>query len=109
MNAFLFSPPAWLFWVVLLLLVLTLLALVACVPRLRDKLIPEWRQAWRMDTVRAAAALTALSMIQAEVLPLVEFAVPAQFWPYITGAFGVAMFVLRLRVQPAIRKPRDAA
>lgn len=107
MTAFTFSPPAWLFWVVLLLLVLTLLALVACVPRLRNKLIPEWRQAFRMDTVRAAAALTALSVIQVEVLPLIEFAVPAQFWPYVTGAFGVAIIVLRMRAQPAIHQPRD--
>lgn len=107
MTAFTFSPPAWLFWIVLLLLALALMALVASVPRLRDKLIPEWRQALRMDTVRAAAALTALSVIQVEVLPLIEFAVPAQFWPYVTGAFGVAIIVLRMRAQPAIHQPRS--
>jgi hypothetical protein len=107
MTAFTFSPPAWLFWVVLLLLVLAILVLVACVPRLRDKLIPEWRQAWRMDSVRAAAALTFMSFLQAELLPRIEFAVPAQFWPYVTGGFGLLIWLLRMRAQPAIHQPRD--
>lgn len=102
-------PISWLFWIALAMFAIGMIAAVLFVPRLRDKLIPEWRQAWRMDSVRAAAALTALSVIQAEVLPLIEFAVPAQFWPYITGAFGVAMIVLRMRAQPAIHQPRDAA
>lgn len=102
-------PLSLLFWIALAMFAIGVIAAVFFVPRLRDRLIPEWRQAWRMDSVRAAAALTALSMIQAEVLPLVEFAVPAQYWPYITGAFGVALIVLRMRAQPAIHRPRDAA
>jgi ABC-type uncharacterized transport system YnjBCD permease subunit len=94
---------------VLLLLVLAILALLVCVPRLRDKVIPEWRQAWRMDTVRAAAALTFLSFIQAEVLPLIEFAVPVQSWPYITGGFGLVILLLRMRVQPEVHAPKASS
>lgn len=69
------------------------------------KLIPEWREAWRFTSVQAAAVLTLLSMLQAEVLPLIQFAVPPHLWPYVTASFGVAIVMLRLQLQPDIKQP----
>lgn len=69
------------------------------------KLIPEWRQAHKLDTVQLAALLTLLSVLQAEVLPLLQFAIPPQYWPWVTAGFGVAIALLRMRVQPEIKKP----
>lgn len=98
-------PLSLLFWVALAMFVVGAIVAVLLVPSLQEKLIPEWRQALRLDTVQAGAALAFLSVLQAEVLPLVEFAVPPALWPYITGAVGVAIIALRMRPQPALRQP----
>lgn len=102
-------PLSWLFWIALAMFLIGAMAAVAFVPRLQDKLIPEWRQALRMDTVRAATLLASLSFLQAEVLPLLEAAVPPQIWPYVTAAFAVAIGLLRLRSQPAVQQTKDQA
>ena len=65
-------------------------------------LIEGWNNAWRLTSVQAAALLTLLSVLQAEVLPLFEFALPPEYWPWITGAFGAAIVVLRLIAQPGV-------
>lgn len=100
-----FIPLPLLFWIALAMFVVGVAAAVLLVPSLQDKLIPEWRQALHLDTVQAGAALAFLSVLQAEVLPLIEFAVPASLWPYITGVVGVALIFLRMRPQPALRLP----
>lgn len=62
-------------------------------------LIPDWRQAWRFASVWAATALAVLSFLQAQVLPLYQFAVPPHVWPWVTAGFGTAIVVLRVIAQ----------
>lgn len=63
------------------------------------KLITDWRRAWRFASVQAAVLLALLSVLQAEVLPLFEFAVPPERWPWVTAGFGTAIVLLRLLAQ----------
>lgn len=64
--------------------------------------VSNWRQAWRLNTVQAAAALAFLSAVQADLLPLVQSVVPPKWWPYVTGAVALAIILLRLRDQPGV-------
>jgi len=64
------------------------------------KLVDDWRNWWRFHSVRAAAALAALSMVQANVLPQIEPIVSPKYWPWVTAAFAIAIVVLRLLAQP---------
>lgn len=82
----------------------------AIAPRLKaaschSLLIPEWRRAWRLSTVWAAALLGALSMVQAEVLPQLQALVPPQRWPWVTLGFALAIVVLRIVAQPKALDP----
>ena len=63
------------------------------------KLIPEWRRAWRYLSVQAAVLLALLSVLQVEVLPLFQFAIPAERWPWVTAGFGTAIVLLRVLAQ----------
>lgn len=63
------------------------------------KLIPEWRSAWRLFSVQAAALLTIVSLIQTQVLPHFELVVPAEWWPWVTACFGAAIAILRILSQ----------
>lgn len=58
-------------------------------------LIPNWRQAHRMWSVRIAAVLSLLSVAQAEILPLVGFAIPPKYFPWVTAVLGVSVIVFR--------------
>lgn len=69
------------------------------------KLIPNWRQAWRYFSVVAATALAVLSVLQSEVLPLFQFAVPPQAWPWVSAGFSVLIVVLRLIAQDVPKEP----
>ncbi len=69
------------------------------------KLIPGWRRAWRYFSVMAAAALGVLSVLQIEVLPLFQFAVPPRVWPWISAGFSVLIVVLRLVAQSEPKEP----
>lgn len=75
------------------------------------KLISNWRQAWRLNSVQAATLLAFLSMLQANVLPQVQALIPADLWPYVSGAIALAIIVLRLRDQPGVHdgEPADTA
>jgi hypothetical protein len=75
---------------------------------LTSRLIPDWRMAWRFASVRAAALLTLLSIVQAEVLPLIQFSIPATAWPYVTAGFGIAILVVRLIAQPGLLQDKAA-
>jgi hypothetical protein len=71
------------------------------------KLIDEWRQAWRFNSVRVAAILGMLSLVQSDVLPYVQPLVPPKFWPYVTLGLAVLMAVFRIVQQnlPAKQDP----
>lgn len=60
------------------------------------KLIPEWKRAWRFASVQAALLLALLSFLQAQILPLFQFAVDPKVWPWVTAGFGSAIAVLRV-------------
>lgn len=77
----------------------------AAPPVRRSLLIPEWRRAWRLSTVWAAALLGALSMVQAEVLPQLQALVPPQRWPWVTAGFALAIVLLRIVAQPKALDP----
>lgn len=70
--------------------------------------VSNWHQAWRLNTVQAAAALAFLSAVQADLLPLVQSVVPPKWWPYVTGAIALAIILLRLRDQPGVDVGRAA-
>lgn len=65
-------------------------------------LIPNWRAAWRFASVQAALWLTVLSVLQMTVLPLWQFAVPAEWWPYVTAGAGTLIALLRVIAQPGV-------
>lgn len=70
------------------------------------QLIQGWRRKlWRLTSVQAATLLALLSVLQAEVLPQLETAVPAKWWPWVTAGFAVAIVVLRLIAQPSLDTP----
>lgn len=68
--------------------------------RRTTQVIPEWRRSWRLDTMRAAALLAALSLLQTDALPLLQALVPDSVWPWVTLGFAVAIALLRVRAQP---------
>ena len=65
-------------------------------------LIPEWRLAHKMLSVRLAALLAVLSVVQAQVLPIWQFVVPAQYWPWVSAGFATAIVVGRLVQQRSV-------
>lgn len=66
----------------------------------RPQLIPEWRRAWRFNSVRAAALLVVLSMLQADVLPHLQGLISPEWWPLVTAGFALAIVILRVLAQP---------
>lgn len=68
-------------------------------------LIGGWQRAWRLLSVRAALGLVLLSVLQAQVLPLIEFAVPPRAWAFVTAGFGVAIVLCRLLAQGGVLAP----
>lgn len=71
-------------------------------------LIPNWRQARRMLSVQIATALSLLSVAQAEILPLVGFAIPPKYFPWVTAVLGVSIVVFRL-VKQNLARAGDAS
>ncbi|HDR9585230.1 TPA: hypothetical protein QDC22_007536 [Burkholderia stabilis] len=61
----------------------------------RPTLIDNWRQALKLKTIWGAAAITLLSLLQVEVLPLFQFAIPAPLFPWITSVLGTIVIVSR--------------
>jgi len=70
------------------------------------KLIPDWKLAWKFMSVQAGLLLTALSMIQADVLPLVSPLFAAEKWPWVSGSLAIAIVVLRLIAQESLSPER---
>ncbi|WP_175716569.1 hypothetical protein [Burkholderia anthina] len=59
------------------------------------RLICNWRQAFKLKTVWGAAAITLLSLLQLEVLPLFQFAIPGNVFPWLTSVLGTSVILLR--------------
>lgn len=74
---------------------------------MKIRLIANARLAWRFASVQAATLLAFLSALQAEVLPLVGPIFAPAVWPWVSGLLALAIVVLRLVAQPAVR-PSDA-
>lgn len=68
------------------------------------KPVPNWRQGWRMNSVRAALLLAFFSAVQADVLPIFQPLVPAEHWPAVSGLVALAIVVFRLWSQPALHQ-----
>lgn len=69
------------------------------------KLIQGWQRAWRLTSVQAAALLTVIStlmILRNELLPMFAFAIPAKYYPWITGIWGAIIIVLRIIAQPGV-------
>lgn len=67
------------------------------------RLVHNWRDFWRLRTFWGGVVITLMSLLQAEVLPLWQFTISAAVFPWITGALGLVVLVLRqleLREQP---------
>lgn len=67
------------------------------------KLIDEWKQALKLNSVQLALLLAFLSAAQADILPLIQPLFPEKYWPAITGALALLIILLRLRLQPGLR------
>jgi hypothetical protein len=63
------------------------------------KLVDDWRNALRFNSMRAAMLLAMLSLLQSDVLPYVQPLVPPQYWPYVTLGMAVLIAVLRILQQ----------
>ncbi|WP_186132007.1 hypothetical protein [Burkholderia gladioli] len=64
------------------------------------KPIENWRQALRLRTVWVGGLITVLSLLQLQVLPLFQFAIPANVFPWLTSVLGTLVIVLRRLEQP---------
>lgn len=62
---------------------------------MRFHLIDDWKQALRLKTVWVGAAIAILSVMQIQVLPLFQFAIPPGVFPWVTGVLGAMLIVLR--------------
>lgn len=65
-------------------------------------LIEGWKNAWKLTSIQATALLALFSVLQAEVLPLIQFAIPERYFPWVTAAFGVSIVLLRIIAQPSV-------
>lgn len=60
------------------------------------RLIAEWRDCWRMASWVLSVLLLLLSMVQADVMPLIQPLVAPEQWPWVSGGMALAIGVLRL-------------
>lgn len=60
------------------------------------KLIPEWRQSWRMFSVQALALVAGLPLLWYELPVEIKALIPAEWTPYILTAVAVAGLIGRL-------------
>ena len=68
----------------------------------KPALISNWKDSWKMSCVQAAAVLAVLNVINAEILPLFHFTIPATWMNWLNALLGVAIIVLRLILQPPL-------
>lgn len=65
------------------------------------KLVPEWRDAWRMHSMQIFAALAFVPMIWDELPLEVKDLIPEAWRPYVVAVVALAGMILRLRDQRA--------
>ena len=70
----------------------------------KPRLIKNWRQSWRMSSVRTAALLAIVSAIQLDLLPLIKPLFKPEHWPIVTGVVALVIIVLRNWHQPALHQ-----
>ncbi len=63
------------------------------------KLIPNWREAWRMHSMQIFALLAFVPMIWDELPPEVKDLIPEDLRPYVVALVALAGMILRLRDQ----------
>lgn len=63
------------------------------------KLIPEWREAWRMNSMQIYAVIAAIPLIWMELPQEVKDIIPPTWQPYILAGIAVAGMIGRLRDQ----------
>lgn len=64
-------------------------------------LVEDWRQGLTWASVWAAAALVFLQLLQEQVLPLIGFAIPPAWMPWVNAGVGLAIIVARFLKQSA--------
>ena len=65
------------------------------------KLIPNWHEAWKFDSVRIFAALAFVPMIWDELPLEVKEVIPEEWRPYVVAFVALIGMILRLRDQRA--------
>lgn len=68
----------------------------------KQRFISNWQSSWRLSSVQLTALLVILNAINAEILPLFNFAIPDKAMNWINAFLGVAIIVLRLLLQPKL-------
>jgi|GEM_PF-6036573 len=63
-------------------------------------LIDDWKKALKLKTVWVGAVIAILSVLQLQIIPLFQFAIPANVFPWITGVLGTLLIVLRRLEMP---------
>lgn len=72
-------------------------------------LVDDWRLAWRFSSVRLAAALALLTLLQTQVLPLWQFAVPPHVWQWIAAGMPTLIVLMRVLRQASLDRERAQA
>lgn len=67
------------------------------------RMVPEWRQSWRLLSVQALALLAALPLAWAELPPDIKDMIPAEWRPWIVSVLAVAGIAGRLIRQPSVK------
>jgi hypothetical protein len=71
------------------------------------KLINDWSLSWKFLSVQAAALLVFLSVIQADVLPVIQPLFSPEVWSWVTGFIAVLIVIARVIAQPGLEPERD--
>jgi len=74
----------------------------------KQRLISNWKNSWRLSSVQLTAALVLLNAVNAEILPLFSFTIPASIMNWLNAILGVSIIVLRLMLQPKLIARPDA-
>lgn len=67
------------------------------------KLLPNWKEAWKWNSVQVFTLLAALPVIWEQIPPEVKALIPPEWTPYILTGLAIAGAILRLRDQGAAK------
>lgn len=74
---------------------------------MRGWLIPDARLAWRFASVQAAALLTILTAVQADVVPMLQPLMDQSTYLKVSAALSFLVIVLRVVAQPGLEPQRQ--